>query len=492
MAWTHLVFEYEQRVRQIDSVCLNLWREARIGDSLFRGLVMGGCDGGERRSGSFWGRAAAKKGQQLLARLVLRRTVTVKRLGGGEAGEKAFGRFLHNERVSERELIAAARDRLLTQVAGRRVLAIQDTSEINFSRQRRRKATFGRGGNGTDPAFFIHPVLAVDGDSGVILGLIDVQLWERHGAAPSEGRARKTADKQSQRWLAGAAAAASVSTAGAAAVTVIADREGDIYAAFASRPPEVELLVRAQTERALADGGHLFTHLDSLPVDERFPLELPAIPGRAARCAAMVLRFGSVSLRRPQRSADRHLPDSITLHAIDVREADPPPGIEAVHWRLLSSAPIESRAQARQAIADYRRRWHIEQLFRTLKSQGLGIEESQIETPQALRKLALVALRAAVICMQLVHARGGADSRPATAAFSTEHIKLLEAIAPTVDGRTERLRNPFQPKSLPWAAWIIARLGSWSGANNAKPPGPITMHRGLQAFNDIALGFTLR
>ena len=453
---------------------------------------MGDCDGGERRSRAFWGRAAAKKGQQLLARLVLRRTVTVKRLGGGEAGEKAFGRFLHNGRVSETELIAAARAHLLTQVAGRRVLAIQDTSEINFSRQRRRKSAFGRGGNGTDPAFFVHPVLAVDGDSGVILGLVDVQLWERHARSPGGECPRKTADKESQRWLDGADAAARVSAAGAAAVTVVADREGDIYAAFASRPAAVELLVRAQTERALADGGHLFTHLDKLPVEARFPLDLPAIPGRAARCATMALRFGPVTLRRPRRSADRHLPTGITLHAVDVREADPPPGIEAVHWRLLSSAPIESIAQARQAIADYRRRWHIEQLFRTLKSQGLGIEESQMETPQALRKLALVALRAAVICMQLVHARGGADNRPAAAAFSTEHIELLEAIAPTVEGKTERLRNPFQPKSLPWAAWIIARLGSWSGAKNAKPPGPITMHRGLQAFNDIAYGFTLR
>jgi hypothetical protein len=88
----------------------------------------------------------------LLDRLVLRRTVTVKRLGGGEADEKAFWRFLHNERVSERALIEAARSHLLAQVAGRRVLAIQDTSEINFSRQKRRKAAFGRGGNGTDPA----------------------------------------------------------------------------------------------------------------------------------------------------------------------------------------------------------------------------------------------------------------------------------------------------------------------------------------------------
>jgi hypothetical protein len=380
---------------------------------------------------------------------------------------------------------------VLTQVAGRRVLAIQDTSEINFSQHKRSKASFGTAGNGVDPAFLIHPVLVVDADDGVILGLLDVQLWERRGPVAQDPK-RTTDEKESRRWLAGAETSAILRQAGATSVTVICDREGDLYPAFARRPGEIELLVRAQTDRALADSGHLFSDLDKLPVAECFSLDVPAIPGRAARRATMLLRFGPVCVARPAHSPDRDLPKSVTLHALDVRETNPPAGVEPIHWRLLSSAPIESLAAAHQAIADYRRRWHIEQLFRTLKSQGLGIEESQIETPVILRKLAIIALRAAVVCMQLVHARGGADQRPATAAFLADDVEVLEAIAPTVDGRTERLRNPFLPRSLPWAAWIIARLGGWHGARNAKPPGPITMHRGLQCFHEIARGFRLK
>jgi len=372
------------------------------------------------------------------------------------------------------------------------VLAIQDTSEINFSQHKRGKATFGRGGNGSDPAFFVHPLLVIDADSGVVLGLADVQLWERHGRAPDDGRARPTADKESQRWLTGAQLAASLRAAGAIEVTVISDREGDTYPVFASRPAEVELLIRAQANRVLANGGHLYSSLDRLPVAQHFALDLPAISGRAARRATMALRFAPVCLRRPQHSVDRDLPASVTLYALDVREINPPPGVEAVQWRLLSSAPIETLAQAHQAIAAYRCRWQIEQLFRTTKSQGLGLEDSQIETPAALRKLAIIALRAAVTCLQLVQARDGSDARPATAAFSAEDVEILETIAPTVNGKTKRLANPFPARSLPWAAWIIARLGAWSGANNAKPSGPITMHRGLQAFHHIAHGFRLK
>jgi hypothetical protein len=419
------------------------------------------------------------------------RTVILKRLGGDEAGEKAFGRFLRNERVSESELIAEARSHLLAQVAGRRVLAIQDTSEINFSQHKRSKAAFGTAGNGIDPALLIHPVLVVDGEDGVILGLLDVQLWNRQGPACADPR-RTTDEKESYRWLAGTQAAALLREAGAASVTVICDREGDLYPAFACRPPEVDLLVRAQTDRALAEGGLLFSHLDNLPLAEPFVLDLPAVPGRAARRARMELRFGTGRIKRPRYSPDRDLPESVTLHAVDVREIDAPAGVEPIHWRLLSSAPVETIAAARQAIADYRRRWHIEQLFRTLKSQGLGLEDSQVETPTLLRKLAIIALRAAVLCMQLVHARDGADRRSATAAFQPADIDVLHALAPTVDGRTERLRNPHPPDSLAWATWIVARLGGWHGAPNARPPGPITMHRGLQCFHSIAHGFRLK
>jgi Transposase DDE domain len=466
------------------------WRRPRIIDSVRCGLDEGGRNGGDGASWGIFGPAAAKKGQQLLERLVCQRTVTIKRLGKDEAGAKGFSRFLRNEQVTEQELIASAKAHLLRQVAGRRVLAIQDTSEINFSRQRRRKQAFGRGGNGTDPAFFIHPILVVDADSGLILGVVDVQVWERHAAADSQ-TLRETDDKESRRWLIGAQAAACLRDAGAVEVTVIADREGDTYAAFARRPHNVDLLVRAQTDRCLADGGHLFNHLDSLPIVDQFVLDLPAIPGRAARRATMVLRFGPVSLRPPRKSVDRDLPPSVELYALDVREIDAPEGVEPVHWRLLSSAPIASVETAHHTIAAYRKRWLIEQLFRTLKTQGLGLEESQIESPQVLRKLALIALRAAVICMQLVRARDGADQRPATAALDNEDIAVLEAVAPTVDGKTERLKNPFQPQSLAWAAWIIARLGGWNGAKNAKPPGPITMHRGLQCFHILARGFRL-
>ena len=75
------------------------------------------------------------------------------------------------------------------------------------------------------------------------------------GAAAVHCNKRPFAGKESHRRLAAAEAAATQLPAGATAVTVVGDREGDIYEDFALRPPGVEVLFRAHHDRRLATGG---------------------------------------------------------------------------------------------------------------------------------------------------------------------------------------------------------------------------------------------
>lgn len=63
---------------------------------------------------------------------------------------------------------------------------------------------------------------------------------------------------------------------------------------------------------------------------------------------------------------------------------------------------------ARQIITWYRQRWHIEQYFRLLKSKGLNLEGALLEDGQALQRLCLMALGAALKVMLLLLAREGA------------------------------------------------------------------------------------
>ena len=161
-------------------------------------------------------------------------------------------------------------------------------------------------------------------------------------------------------------------------------------------------------------------------------------------------------------------------------------------WRLLTTHAATSLAEAARIIDLYRRRWIIEQLFRTLKSQGLDLEDSFLSDGDALECLAATALIAAASIMQLVQGRGEAGSAlPASRVFSPAEVSVLEALARKLEGKTEKQKNPHPKQSLAWAAWGIARAGGWNGYASERPPGPITFARGLRRFHAIAEGFAL-
>jgi hypothetical protein len=176
-----------------------------------------------------------------------------------------------------------------------------------------------------------------------------------------------------------------------------------------------------------------------------------------------------------------------------VREIDPPSGAEPVHWRLLTTHTVTTLAEARQIVAWYRLRWIIEQVFRSLKSHCLQIEDSQMVQASGFIKLAVTALIAAVRAMQLVLARDGSTGQPITDAVVSADLVALRQINASLEGRTAKLRNPHDPGLLAWFAWIVARLGGWSGytSRGYKPAGPKTMHHGLIRLNQTLVGWRL-
>jgi hypothetical protein len=81
------------------------------------------------------------------------------------------------------------------------------------------------------------------------------------------------------------------------------------------------------------------------------------------------------------------LPESVQLSFVEVVEPHPPKGAEPVHWLLLTTHALASAADAWQIVAWYKERWIIEQFFRSMKTQGLRIEDSQLQTGGARRRL---------------------------------------------------------------------------------------------------------
>lgn len=430
--------------------------------------------------------------------MVARASVRLRRLAGGCRAELVrYGRFLANPKVTVAALIAGWAEQTAAAAAGRHVLAIQDTSEINFATSAGRRRGLGEIGKGVGRGLLVHPVLALDAASGSCLGLVTGQIWTRKGRITVPHGKRLLADKESARWLTCARASKTV-LAEAALVTMVADRESDLYAEWATLPePGFHLITRAAQDRSLSNGQRLYATAAGFPVAARAALELRwRGPKRPARTAGLALRFGPVTLKRP-KTAPRDLPKSVTLSLVEVVEEQPPEGVEPLHWRLLTTHPVAPDwiggvAAAWRIVAWYKMRWAIEQLFRLMKTEGIELEDSQLDIADRLLKLAAVATKAAAVMLQLVQARDGHDAEPASIAFGDHEIDALDALNARTEGKTALQKNPHPRHSLAWAGWIIARRGGWDGYPSSRPPGPITFRHGLEYFHAFAAGWQLR
>jgi hypothetical protein len=430
----------------------------------------------------------------LLERLVARANVCLRQLSDGQrAQEVRFNRLLGNDRVTVARLIEGWSEQTALASAGRHVLAIQDTREINFATTAARRRGLGEIGKGVGRGLLVHAMVALDADNGSCLGLVAGRIWTRSGRVTVPHGERALSDRESERWVSTGAQAKSV-LAAAAQVTIVGDRESDLYAFWATLPgPNVDLIGRVMHDRCVADGRLLSAAGERFACAGTRRVELPArAPNRPGRSAEVILRFGPVALRRPQGPHHRHLPESVALTLVEVVEPSPPERTEPLHWRLLTTHTVGDAAQAWRIVDWYRQRWTIEQLFRLMKKQGLRLEDSQIETADRLLKLAAIATKAAAITLQLRQARDGTGSEPASTAFTADEAIVLDALDADYRGKTALQKNPHPPRSLAWAAWIIARLGGWDGYPSSRPPGPITFSHGLQRFRTIAEGWILK
>jgi Transposase DDE domain len=426
--------------------------------------------------------------------MLARQTVCLRRLSEGDrAREVAFGRFLANKKVTPERLIEGWSEQTGSAVAGRHVLAIQDTSEINFKTKPGRRRGLGEIGKGSGRGVLVHAMAAVDADTGSCLGLVGGSVWTRSkGRVKTPHAERALKDKESRRWVETGSQARTV-LAQAAMVTVVHDREGDIYAGWASLPGEnVHVLGRAMHDRAVVGGGTLSGVMAKLDFVSTRLVALLATPKREARLAMLSLRFSSAEVVRPDGPDARGQRKTVPLQVVEVIELNPPAGVEPVRWRLLTTHAVADVAAAWQIVDWYRLRWTIEQLFRLMKTHGLQLEDSQLASAEGLIKLAAIAAKAAAMILQLVQARDGKSQEPATIAFTAPEIALLDRLADQYQGRTALQKNPHEPRSLAWASWIIARLGGWNGYPSSKPPGPITLRHGLEYFHAIAKGWNLR
>jgi len=418
------------------------------------------------------------------------------------AERAAAYRLINNNRLTVDSLVISLSNSCSEACKGlSHVLCLQDTTEISFSHKGRLSLSdedFGYGTNEhEDFCIFAHPGLVVDAASRMPLGFGHLKVWNRDRSEHRKKKQRrgkvKLEEKESYRWLEMAERTAAALPAGVR-VTMVGDRENDVYSVMCrTLESGCDFLVRSMHNRPVkcdVDGGSLGIreYMLGLPVAHTYDLELRGHKGRKTRTARMHLRYSKATLLKNDKCLD-DVPESLTCYCIHAVE-DPstvPEAEEPIEWRLLTSHTVEDVAQAMECIEWYKCRWYIEELFRVCKSEGFRIESIQLENGAAVKKLIVLTMWAALRCVTLKRAYDEQDETvPDTRMFDEEEVRQLDLEMDRLHENSPKAidgRNPFREHSLPWAAWIIARLGGWSGYESAHgKPGYITMKQGLDRF----------
>lgn len=397
-------------------------------------------------------------------------------------------RLWSNESVSAEGILEAHGASVKVRMqASQVVLAIQDTTDLNFTHHRHKDFATGFGRTSSQSyvrGLKVHTTLSVSGD-GVPLGVLDQQVWSR-GAAPSKRSKRKKSkakslkDKESLRWLHAQVASELDLPEGVALVTV-ADRESDIYELMAlPREPGVHVLLRVCRNRSVDHPSKLLkAAMAQAPVAGNLTVTVSRRKGQGQREATLTVRHQRLTLKVPaNRPKSAQLCD-LPMTVVSVQEEHPPEGCKAISWLLISDIEIDSFEQACTLVQWYSLRWLIERYHYVLKS-GCHIEALQLETaPRIVRALATYA----IVAWRLLWLTYEARVRPQQScevAFETIEWQALWCAL------HHKAKPPKKPPTLEQTVRWIAQLGGFLARRHDGNPGVKTLWRGLARLHDIA------
>jgi hypothetical protein len=372
------------------------------------------------------------------------------------------------------------------RVSGRDLICIQDTSEYMYNHHRGilKDGTLGKISD-ENVGLRVHPMLVLDAHDEFAYGFSSLEIINRAGQTKDkhqrEYKKLPIEEKESYRWI-----QAILNTKRllheANSLTIVADRESDIYQLLSRVPDEkTHLVIRTSLTRVF-QGEHGET-LD--PVDPKkrlglIKLFIPADPKEKtkAREARIELFVQKAWTRKPPSLNRSDDPDNIPLYVVVAKEVINQKNVvpDPIEWILLTDIKTETFQEAISIVSTYKSRWNIEQIFRLTKHKGFQLESSQLETGHAIENLIALVFIAAIKVFQMVKSRND-EHRPALDTFDEQEVTLLRKINSRVEGKSDKSKNKNRPGSIAFTIWTIARLGDWK-PEDKDPPGPITMLKG--------------
>jgi hypothetical protein len=424
------------------------------------------------------------------------------KLARSDAELEATYRFLNNPKVTPDAILAPHFRATCARAADAgKVLVLHDTSVFIFDGEQRRPGLgFIKGGQG----FVGHFALAATANgTRTPLGLLGVMTIFRDVRGRTRGLSQRERysdpDKERLRW-AQLAEVAQARVEGAADAVHVMDREADSFELLSMMADRgIRFVVRGTWDRrlegttkrhsvrvsdVLARAKDMLTRevqLSARSNKDRAGPTKRIHPARKARMARLKCRAARVTLWREQSRRFEHLPRTMTLNVVRVREVGAPRGDAPVQWILLTTEPVDTADQIASVVDAYRARWLIEEYFKALKT-GCQFEKRQLENRSALKN-ALALLAPVAWRLLLVRSVARAEvARPAATVLTPIQLRLLRM-------KSKRVRLPEHPTAAE-AMLAVAGLGGHLKRNGA--PGWQTLGRGLEALLLMEAGWAAR
>lgn len=408
-----------------------------------------------------------------------------------EAAQEAVYRFFANEKVTIEALLQGHRDKTLNRVAAHQLVRIaHDTTEFVFEGDREGLHVRKGAENGS---FYGHfALVTVADESREPLGILGVRpfvdtTYERRELTKSEQatrcRATPREEKNSSRWENLALDISRELPEGVEAIHLM-DQEADDYNVFSAlQDAGVRFVIRVASHRLTADNirtsevlavktAQFFRNVQVSPRSRKKAKRQH--PERVERTAELSVRASTITLKRPRSSPDAQL-ETLSLSAVHVFEASPPPGEPPIEWMLFTSEPIGTLEEIEAIVDHYRGRWVIEEYFKALKT-GCAFEKRQLCSFDALvRALGLfVPIAWTLLALRILGREK--TQRSATHVFNAEQLRLLRALL------TKRRRTLPNEPTVRDAMLGIAALGGH--IKNNGDPGWLVLGRGLRRFSE--------
>jgi hypothetical protein len=404
---------------------------------------------------------------------------------------KGVYRLIDDDRLTHDTLQAVHRQRTRDRMdRDNPVLIIHDGTEHDFSSHKALADQLGPIGNGGCRGLLQHNSLAIDAQSGELLGLIHQQTFTRQPTPAGETRLQRQQrqTRESAVWAAGIRAVGPMPS-GCCWIHV-GDRGADCFEAMATaRLNGCHFLIRLCQDRRVGrlaageDGAceHLMTVARGLTAEITDVVEVASKGGRPARQAQVCLASTRVRIASPvqDKKWKGHCPLAVTV--IRIWEPNPPAGVAGLEWVLGTDCVVREAKDLLRYRDWYVRRWRTAEEYHKVQKSGCRIEDLRFETkPRLLRALSLLSV-VAVRVLSLRWRRDADGESPVGVVASELEVAVVE--------KASRSGTPLA--TVRQFVDAVAKLGGYLGRKCDGPPGWQSLWRGYQRLADMLLGMEL-